>query len=186
MVSAAILRTTKITCCGVLLLGTLTSWLANTVTRWTITEDYTVAFSGSGAEGTFRGLTGTIVFDSTNLGQSVFDVAVDARTIATGNDTKDRHARGDSWFDVERYQEIHFTSSRITRTATGYQATGTLRLHGVEREIELPFTFAQQGDTGTFKGSFTVNRQDYGIEGPFFGFVVGDDFDVTLTVPVRQ
>ena len=170
----------------ILLLVVTTSWVSDVVPRWTISEDYTVTFSGSGAEGTFRGLSGTIVFDSLHLDQAVFNVTVDTRTIDTGNKTKDRHARGASWFDGERYPAIRFTSSRITQTASGYQATGKLLLHGVEREVILPFTFAQQGDTGTFTGRFTVNRQDYEIKGPFFGFVVGDKFSVTLAVPVRR
>ena len=171
---------------GWLLLIILSSWTSRLATDWTITEGYTVAFSGSGAEGTFRGLSGTLTFDSTHLDQAVFDVTVDARTIDTGNNTKDRHARGDNWFDVEHHPQIRFTSSRITKTSLGYEAIGTLRLHGVEREITFPFTFVTQGDIATFKGSFTVDRQDYGIKGPFFGFVVGNEFDVALTVPVRR
>ncbi len=153
---------------------------------WNISEDYEVRFSGSGADGTFQGLTGTIVFDPTAPEQGRFEVVLDARTIDTGNKTKDKHARGDSWFDVEQYPEIRFRSSKIEPSGDQYQMTGVLTLHGVEKEITFPFTFTQQGDSGTFNGTFTVDREEFGIEGPFFAFTVGDDFEVNLNVPVSK
>jgi polyisoprenoid-binding protein YceI len=157
------------------------------LSNWTISDDYTVRFSGSGADGTFRGLSGTIVFDPNNPAQGRFDVDLDARTIDTGNKVKDRHARGSSWFDVEQYPEIRFRSSEIKPLeGNRYRMTGTLTLHGVEKEITFPFTFSQQKDTGVFQGTFTVDRTEFGIKGPFFAFTVGDDFEVTLNVPVTR
>ncbi len=153
---------------------------------WNISEEYEVRFSGSGADGTFRGLTGTIVFDPTAPGQGRFNVALDARTIDTGNKTKDKHARGDSWFDVEQYPEIRFRSSQIKSSGDHYQMTGTLTLHGVDKEISFPFTFSQQAKSGLFSGNFTVDREEFGIKGPFFAFTVGDDFEVSLNIPVTR
>ncbi|MEM6841504.1 MAG: YceI family protein [Bacteroidota bacterium] len=153
---------------------------------WSISNDYVVRFSGSGAEGTFRGLHGTIVFDPSAPEQAKFDVSVDATTIDTGNKTKDKHARGDNWFDVEKYPEIKFRSSRITKADEQYQMTGILTLHGTEKEIIFPFTFTESGSSGVFEGSFTVDREEFGIEGPFIGFLVGDDFEVSLKVPVQS
>ena len=157
-------------------------------TAWNISDDYEVRFSGSGADGTFRGLTGTIVFDPAAPEQGRFDISLDARTINTGNKTKDKHARGDSWFDVEQYPEIHFRSSTIEPSSDHYQMTGTLTLHGVDKEITFPFAFTRspQGDSGTFNGTFTVDREAFGIDGPFFAFTVGDDFEVSLNVPVTK
>lgn len=154
--------------------------------QWTIADNYEVQFSGSGADGTFKGLEGTINFDPDNPEQAQFDVTLDARTIETGNKTKNKHARGESWFAVEQYPQIHFRSEKIKASGEEYQMTGTLTLHGVKKEISFPFTFYQEGNTGLFEGSFTVDREEYGIEGPFFGFMVGDDFKVDLYVPVKK
>ena len=160
--------------------------MINPANAWKIAEDYVVEFSGSGAEGTFRGLKGTIVFDPNAPEQAQIEVAVDVRTIDTGNKTKDKHARGDSWFDAERFPEILFRSSAVTQSGERYQMTGTLTLHGTEKEITFPFSFVQTGDKGVFEGGFTVDREEYGIKGPFFGFVVGDDFEVSLKIPVTK
>ena len=154
--------------------------------EWNISDNYQVRFSGSGADGTFRGLTGTIIFDPASPEGGRFEVALDARTIDTGNKVKDRHARGDSWFDVEQYPEIRFRSSRIEPSGDQYQMTGVLTLHGVEKQITFPFTFSRQGNSGVFNGTFTVDRKEFGIKGPFFAFTVGDDFEVSLEVPVSK
>ena len=147
---------------------------------YTIADDYAIRFDTRGAEGTFTGLTGTVVFDEDDLAGARFDVTIDATTISTGNATKDKHARGDNWFDVERYPEIGFRSSAFAKTADGYAVTGMLTLHGVERAVTIPFTF----EGAVFEGTLTVDRGDYGIDGPFLiGGTVGGEVAVRLRVP---
>ena len=111
---------------------------------------------------------------------------MDATTIKTGNSLKDRHARGESWFDVAKYPKIYFQSTAFTRVGTGYAVRGDLTLHGVKKPVTIPFQFSQQGDKGVFTGQFKVNRKDFGINGNALGFTVGEEFNVTLRVPVRR
>ncbi len=73
---------------------------------------------------------------------------------------KNTHAKGANWFDVEKYPTISFKSSAITKTATGYEAKGTLAMHGLEKEYTIPFTFANN----TFTSSFDVNRFDFKLD----------------------
>jgi polyisoprenoid-binding protein YceI len=154
---------------------------------WAISPDYTIRFSGGRAEGTFSGLVGTVTFDPANPAQAALDVRVEAATISTGNKLKDKHARGESWFDTQKYPTIHFASSAIARRGDAYVATGRLTLHGVTRPVVIPFRFVPAAaGRGVFSGQFTVNRHDYGIEGNFLGFSVGDEFAVELRVPVAR
>ena len=127
---------------------------------WKIAEGYSVKFDGGDPSGEFTGLKGTIQFDEKNLAASKFDVTIDATTINTGNGMKNTHAKGANWFDVEKYPTIHFTSSAITKTPTGYEAKGILDMHGVQKEITMPFTFANN----TFTSSFEVNRLDFKLD----------------------
>lgn len=155
------------------------------VGNWNISDDYSIRFSGTGAEGTFSGLNGTINFSEENLAIANMDVSVAVNTISTGNTTKDKHARGDSWFDAEKHPRIKFRSESFRKTSSGYSVKGTLTLHGVTKTVDIPFTFAKTTDGGLFKGSFTIDRQDYGIEGPWLAFTVGDEFKIDLKVPVK-
>lgn len=60
-------------------------------TIWSISSDsYSIRFESDGASGTFKGFTGIIDFDESNLDQSKFDVRVDVNTINTGNMLKNR------------------------------------------------------------------------------------------------
>ena len=148
---------------------------------WKIADNYSVKFNGGDPSGEFSGLKGTISFDPTNLASSKFDATIDVATINTGNGMKNTHAKSDKWFDAEKYPVIRFKSSAITKTADGYEAKGTLDMHGVQKEITIPFTF----ENNTFKGTIQVNRLDYNINvaEPAHGSAT---FKVDITVPVTK
>jgi polyisoprenoid-binding protein YceI len=148
---------------------------------WKISDKYSVKFDGGDPSGEFTGLKGTIKFDANNLAESNFDCSIDVETINTGNGMKNTHAKSDKWLDAAKYHVIRFTSKSINKTATGFEAIGTLDFHGVQKEIILPFTFVDN----VFAGGFEVNRMDYNVnkEEPNHG---GSVFKITLNVPVTK
>jgi polyisoprenoid-binding protein YceI len=148
---------------------------------WNISDNYSVKFDGGDPSGEFRGLKGTISFDPNDLASSKFDATIDVTTINTGNGMKNTHAKSAMWFDAEKYPVIRFTSSEITKTASGYEAKGILDMHGVQKEVSIPFTFTNN----VFAGSFEISRLDYNINvaEPAHG---GSTFNVDISVPVTQ
>jgi len=148
---------------------------------WKISEKYSVKFDGGDPSGEFKGLKGIIKFDVNNLSASKFDCTIDVESINTGNGMQNTHAKSDKWLDAAKYPVIRFTSKSITKTASGFEALGTLDFHGVMKEIILPFTF----ENDVFSGSFEVNRLDYNVnkEEPNHGSAV---VKVTLNVPVTK
>lgn len=128
--------------------------------EWKIADGYSVKFDGGDPSGEFTGLKGTIKFDEKNLAASKFDVTVDVASINTGNGMKNTHAKGAGWFDAEKYPTIAFTSSSITKTSAGYNAVGTLEMHGVKKDFTIPFTFVDN----TFSSTFEVNRKDFNLD----------------------
>jgi polyisoprenoid-binding protein YceI len=148
---------------------------------WKISDSYYVKFDGGDPAGEFRGLKGTIKFDPDNLAESKFDCTVDVETINTGNGMKNTHAKSQMWLDAAKYPVIRFTSKSISKTDSGYEATGTLDFHGVQRDINLPFTFTDN----VFAGTFEVNRLDYDINKaePQHGAAV---LKVSVNVPATQ
>jgi len=147
-----------------------------------ISDDYAVKFSTSGADGTFSDLKGTVAFDPANLDASSFNVSVETASIETGNNTQNKHARGDSWLDAKAFPRISFKSSAFAKTLTGYSVSGDLTIHGVTQQVAIPFTFMDK----MFAGSISIPRETYGIDGPrLFGSFVGDEVEVSLRVPVE-
>ncbi len=153
---------------------------------WNIDPNYSIRFNGNKAAGTFSGLRGQIIFTPNELASSLIDVTVDANTIKTGNETKDKHAKGQDWFDVKKYPYIKFTSSSFSKSGDTIIVSGILELHGIKKNVQIPFAFSESGSKANFTGNFKVNRRDYGIKGNFFGFTVGNEFEVKLNIPVTK
>ena len=166
--------------------GWLYSQAPNLATDWTIGENYKIAFSATGVKGTFQGLSGAIIFDPGQLDAASMKVTVATKTIATGNKTKDKHAKGKNWFHIEKYPTIQFTSTQFSKSDVGYQVKGNLTMHGVTKSITIPFTFSESTNGGIFKGNFKLNRKDFKIYGPAFGFIVSNEIKIDLQVPVSQ
>ena len=166
----------------ILTVFTFSAFTFDIINSYKISDNYSIKFDGRGATGTFEGLTGEIIFDENNLQDSRMKVNIDATTISTGSDLKDKHARGKSWFDTEKFPKITFQSEKFSKTTEGFTVIGMFEIHGFKKQETIPFTF--QDDV--FEGTFSINRQEYGIEGPFFSFTVSDEFDVSLRVPVSK
>jgi polyisoprenoid-binding protein YceI len=148
---------------------------------WKVTDAYSVKFDGGDPSGEFKGLKADISFDPNDLASSKFDASIDVASINTGNGMKNTHAKSEKWFDAEKYPTIKFTSSSITKSATGYEAKGTLDMHGVQKEVSIPFTF----ENNVFAGSFEINRLDYNVNTaePTHGSA---NFKVEVSVPVTK
>ncbi|HEY6866583.1 MAG TPA: YceI family protein, partial [Candidatus Eisenbacteria bacterium] len=104
--------------------------------------------------------------------------------------------RGAAWFDVEKYPLAVFSSREVVKQGDGYVMRGTLALHGVTQEIEIPMTFNGRivglggDDIVGFEGHAALNRKDYGIVGPatyntlveLGKAMVADEVDLPLAV----
>ena len=167
------------------LLLVISSFTAIKFQDWKISDDYSIKFTSSDPSGIFRGLKGSVNFDEANLATSKFDVSIDVSTINTGNGMKNTHAKSDKWFDAEKYPTITFVSKEISKTTNGYQAKGDLQIHGVTKEIVMPFTFVKTDKGGIFTSSFDINRMDYNINTaePNHGAQV---VKVDISVPVTE
>src|SRR6266436_9856515 len=62
--------------------------------------------------GHFKNVSGSLVFDPENPGQSSAEVTIDAGTIWTGQPQRDAHLRSADFLDVEHHPRITFTGDR--------------------------------------------------------------------------
>ncbi|CAL9395621.1 Protein YceI [Streptomyces sp. enrichment culture] len=77
-------------------------------------------------------------------------VRIDARSITTGNSTRDNHLRSADFLDVERFPHIDFTSARFAyRGGSKWTLQGSLTMHGVSRSVALDTTYL-----GTVNGGY--------------------------------
>ena len=123
---------------------------------------FTFVQAGARNVGRFRAFSAT--FDP---GQGRLEVLIDLRAADTGDGERNRMLAGKSFFDVARYPQARFESTRVVQTAGGYQAQGTLSLRGVTRPITVAFTWRThlQGGRriGELEGTTVVPRLEYGV-----------------------
>ncbi len=153
------------------------------VFNWQIKDnEYAIKFDTRWASGTIKGLKGIINFDEKNLLQSGFDVSIDVNTINTGNSLKDKHAKADGFFNVEKYPIIKFKSIKIEKLNANYQVIGNLTIKETTKTITIPFSFINNGNDGNFKGNFSINRSEYNLN----KMGVGETIAIELVIPVKK
>jgi polyisoprenoid-binding protein YceI len=152
--------------------------------NWKIADGYSVKFTSADPSGAFTSLKGDISFDEADLTHSKINVSVDVNSINTGNGKKNNDAKGPGWFDAGTYPEIKFSSTAINKAGGNYEAKGNLSMHGVTKEITIPFTFSKNEKGGVFAGSFSVNRKDFKL-GENNGHAA-DVLKIDLSVPVTK
>jgi polyisoprenoid-binding protein YceI len=120
---------------------------------------------GLTVNGSFKGLEGTVIFDTSDLTKSHVNVSLMASTINTGNELRDNHLKKKDYFDIVNYPRITFISKSITAGPSQgtYQLIGTLFLKSSKKDISFFFTAKQLNPGYQFIGTFQINRRDFGI-----------------------
>jgi len=148
----------------------------------------------SKVSGGFNEFDGTIVADVGNLDASSVEFTIQTTSIDTKNEKRDGHLRSADFFDVEKYPEITFKSSKITKIdGDSFAVAGTLTMHGVSKEITLTVDFlgemtALGGTRAGYELTTSLNRKDFGISWnralDAGGFVLGDDVEISIDLEV--
>jgi len=124
----------------------------------------TYVFTQAGADNQGRFKSFTVSFDPA---AGRLDVAIDMRSFDTGDQQRNGILGGKDFFDAAQYPQSRFTATRIEKTATGYQAMGSLTLRGVTRNVTVPFTWrtatVQGHPVGYLSGQMTLQRLAFGV-----------------------
>ena len=139
--------------------------------------------------GTFNDFTGTIIYDADDVTKSSMSGAINVASIDTAHQKRDKDLRGESFFEVDKYPQITFETTRVEVGGDSAVLHGTLTMHGVSKAVAIPFRingiaeFAGKTRLG-FEARFELNRQDYGISYSRLmdtgGLVVGNEVIVEL------
>ncbi|MBI4971822.1 MAG: polyisoprenoid-binding protein [Candidatus Omnitrophica bacterium] len=141
--------------------------------------------------GTFDQFEGTIDYDPAQPELSKTSGTIQTASINTRVSKRDDHLRGGDFFDVEKFPQIAFTSTKVLEsTPEGGKLEGVLMIHGVEKPVVLnveihgiandPWGHTRAAFTATTK----INRQDFGLtwnKAVEAGkFLVGDEVTITI------
>jgi polyisoprenoid-binding protein YceI len=144
---------------------------------------FTIKNFGFDVGGSFTGFKGNINFDPQNLSTASFDVSIDAATVNTDNNLRDQHLKGEDYFDIKNYPLIRLLAGKVVAAKNGYTLMGVLTIKGKSKEITFPFTTSPSADGLVFKGSFKINRKDFGVGGTS---TIANELEVNLNVLAKK
>jgi polyisoprenoid-binding protein YceI len=172
---------------------TLLSVLSFAQTEWVVdpmhsSVNFNIKHMGiSFVQGRFDKFDGKISTGGATLDKATFAFEVDANSINTGTEMRDKHLKSADFFDGEKFPSMTFQSKSITKDKNNaYILKGDLKIKETVKEISIPITFGgatknQQGkEVIGFQAKFTVNRLDYGIKYDPTGAGVAKDVEVSL------
>jgi len=146
-------------------------------------------FELSLVRGRFKDFTGTIHYD-TDVTKSSVEFTAKVESIDTGVTGRDNHLRTADFFDVAKFPEMTFKSTKVEKKGSGYLLHGDFTLKGVTKQISFPFDVSgaikdNRGNTRLGVAAETkINRRDYGItwgaKMPNGGLNVGDEVVIDL------
>jgi len=125
--------------------------------------EFTGVQAGAEFKGVFHKFTASVEFAPDALAASHIDVQIDMNSVDSMDKDRDTTIRGKDIFDVAHMPTAHYVTKTITKTAAGFNAIGSLTLHGVTKDVPIDFQFNPGAGGAKLSGSAKLNRLDFGV-----------------------
>ena len=143
--------------------------------------------------GVITGIKGTVTLNDKDVTKSTVAATLDATTVNTSQDARDKHLKSPDFFDVEKNPTITFKSTGVSNAGGKLKLMGDLTLAGVTKPITLDLegpAAPQKGQGGKivsgFSASGTVKRADFNFGSKFSAPMLGDDVKITIDVEIDK
>ena len=120
--------------------------------------------------GFFRDFAGAVNFDAKDINKSTVEFTAKATSIDTGVAARDNHLRTKDFFEVDKYPEITFKSTKIEKKGKNWMVTGDFTMKGVTKSITFPFQIVgwlpvtdKSGGKMGVAAETIINRRDFGV-----------------------
>ena len=147
--------------------------------------------------GFFRDFTGTVNYDAKDATKSTVEFTAKATSVDTGVGNRDNHLRTADFFEVEKYPEITFKSTKVEKKGNNWIVTGDFTMKGVTKSISFPFNIAgflpadqRSGGKMGITADTMLNRRDYGVNYggnlPSGTAVLSDEVKINLQIEANR
>jgi polyisoprenoid-binding protein YceI len=102
-------------------------------------------------------------------------LTIDAASLDTANERRDRHLRSSAFFDVERHPRIVFTATGVTAQGGGLTVEGELAIGSSRVRLEIPVEVKRiAGGALRVEGRTAASRTATGLAWNTLGMIRGD------------
>jgi polyisoprenoid-binding protein YceI len=146
----------------------------------------------STVRGAFTKVSGSAKFDPADPSKVSLEATIDATSVDTRVDMRDKDLRSPNFLDVEKYPTIIFRSKHAESAGEGkMRITGDLTIKGTTKEVVLDV----DGPSAAIKdpwgnqrigasASTKISRKDFGVSAD--AGMIGDDLTITIDAELIQ
>lgn len=179
-----------------------TTTVAQTASKWTLDKLHSnLRFTVSHmvvaeTEGSFRVFDGTVEHTKADWSDAKINFTADVNSINTDNEYRDKHLKGDDFFNAEKYPTMSFKSTSFKPLGNNkYELKGELTIRDVTKPVKFDVTFGgvsigSKTDKAGFKATTTINRFDYNLKWDKAtetgGLVVGKDVEISVRIELDR
>ncbi len=170
------------------------------LTKWSIDKPHTsVRFAVSHmvvaeTEGTFKVFDGSVEHSKADWSDAKINFSIDVNSINTDNEYRDKHLKGDDFFNVEKYPAMTFKSSSFKPLGGNkYELSGNLTIRDITKPVKFDVSFggiSAKKDKAGFKATTTINRFDYNLKWDIATeageLMVGKEVEITVRVELNR
>ncbi len=150
--------------------------------------NFNISHSGiSIVNGKFMEYTGNLTTNGEALEEANVDFTVKVTSINTNVENRDNHLRSADFFEVEKYPEMTFKSTKILATGKPeqYLLYGDLTIKDVTKPVIFDVYYggtakSDQGEKLGLKAKTTINRFDYNINYDPTAAGIGKDVNIVV------
>jgi polyisoprenoid-binding protein YceI len=143
--------------------------------------------------GKFSKFKGTVTLDKRVSTSAQVEAVIETASIDTGIADRDKHLKSPDFFDVEKFPEIRFVSTKVSPMKDDkFVMEGDLTMHGVTKPVRLDAVFGGEakdpwgGRRAACSATGTLNRKVFGLTWNKVletgGLLVGEQVQIVIEV----
>jgi polyisoprenoid-binding protein YceI len=138
--------------------------------------------------GRFNKVSGEITLDERDPKGGTVAIEVDAASVDTHEEARDKHLRSEAFFNARQFPKITFKSRKIVKKGANLEVEGDLSLHGVDRPLTMTLrstgarAVPRFGLRAGYETEFTFERSAHGITYGLDNKSWGDQVQIILSI----
>lgn len=136
------------------------------------------------ADGKFKEFSGSIEKDDSNFLISKVNFKVSTSSVFTDNEDRDTHLKTADFFDVEKYPEATFVSTKMEPVSDKkYALHGDLTIHGKTKNVKFDLEESQVDGKSVYTASTELNRLEFGVGQS--SMMIGDKVKLSIKLTTK-